>query len=78
MLSDADVLADCGVCDGATVHLVIKSAHHVSVPRRDCRLSLSFLHFFFLVHFIHVYILFFCDSNRVVSYALLCCKETSR
>jgi len=29
MLSDAEVLSDCGVYDGATVHLVIKSAHHV-------------------------------------------------
>lgn len=31
MLNDSDVLSDCGVYDGATVHLVIKSAHHVYI-----------------------------------------------
>jgi len=29
MLSDSEVLSDCGIYDGATVHLVIQSAHHV-------------------------------------------------
>jgi len=28
-LGDSDRLTDCGVYDGATVHLVIQSAHHV-------------------------------------------------
>jgi len=31
MLGDSEVLSDCGVYDGATVHLVIQSAHHVCI-----------------------------------------------
>jgi len=38
MLSDSEILTDSGIYDGATVHLVIKSAHHVRI---NCHVIMS-------------------------------------